>query len=71
MASTPTNTTDGKAEVIQEVEHARNPESGPLGDEKGSAVLPDVNAEKRLLRKLDRTILPWIMLMYFLSYMDR
>ena len=30
-----------------------------------------VGDEKRVLRKIDRTILPWIMLMYFLSYMDR
>ncbi|KAJ4265946.1 hypothetical protein NW762_003919 [Fusarium torreyae] len=27
--------------------------------------------EKRLVRKLDRTILPWIMLLYLLSYIDR
>lgn len=32
---------------------------------------PAADAEKKLLRKLDITILPWIMLMYFLSYMDR
>lgn len=32
---------------------------------------PDPAAERRLLRKLDCVILPWIMLMYFLSYMDR
>ncbi|KAH8665187.1 major facilitator superfamily domain-containing protein [Tricladium varicosporioides] len=30
-----------------------------------------VEDEKQLLRKLDTTILPWIMLMYSLSYMDR
>lgn len=33
--------------------------------------LPDLEAEKRLVRKLDRTILPWIMLLYLLSYIDR
>ncbi|RBA13277.1 hypothetical protein FPRO05_13704 [Fusarium proliferatum] len=27
--------------------------------------------EKRLVRKLDRTILPWIMLLYLLSYINR
>ncbi|KLO78712.1 triacylglycerol lipase II precursor [Fusarium fujikuroi] len=27
--------------------------------------------EKRLVQKLDRTILPWIMLLYLLSYIDR
>lgn len=32
---------------------------------------PSPIAEKQLLRKLDLVILPWIMLMYFLSYMDR
>lgn len=32
---------------------------------------PSPEAEARLLRKLDTVILPWIMLMYFLSYMDR
>lgn len=32
---------------------------------------PSAEDEKQLLRKLDLTILPWIMLMYFLSYMDR
>ena len=35
------------------------------------AALPDPEAEKRLVRKLDRTILPWIMLLYLLSYLDR
>lgn len=33
--------------------------------------LPDPAAERRLVRKLDRTILPWIMLLYLLSYIDR
>lgn len=33
--------------------------------------LPDPDREKRLVRKLDRTILPWIMLLYLLSYIDR
>lgn len=33
--------------------------------------LPDPEAERRLVRKLDRTILPWIMLLYLLSYLDR
>jgi hypothetical protein len=32
---------------------------------------PDAAAERRLVRKLDRTILPWIMLLYLLSYIDR
>ncbi|KAK0388807.1 hypothetical protein NLU13_5050 [Sarocladium strictum] len=31
---------------------------------------PDPAAERRLVRKLDRTILPWIMLLYLLSYID-
>lgn len=34
-------------------------------------VPPSPEAEAKLLRKLDIVILPWIMLMYFLSYMDR
>ncbi|KAI9146716.1 hypothetical protein HJFPF1_13534 [Paramyrothecium foliicola] len=33
--------------------------------------VPDPAAERRLVRKLDRTILPWIMLLYLLSYIDR
>lgn len=33
--------------------------------------MPDPEAERRLVRKLDRTILPWIMLLYLLSYIDR
>ena len=33
--------------------------------------LPDSAREKQLVRKLDRTILPWIMLLYLLSYIDR
>lgn len=33
--------------------------------------VPDPGAERRLVRKLDRTILPWIMLLYLLSYIDR
>ena len=32
---------------------------------------PSIDDEKKLRRKLDLTILPWIMMMYFLSYMDR
>lgn len=28
-------------------------------------------SENKLLRKLDQTILPWVMLTYFISYMDR
>jgi hypothetical protein len=43
--------------------------------EKGEApvpnVLPDPEKERRLVRKLDYTILPWIMLLYLVSYMDR
>ncbi|KAB2568687.1 putative transporter [Lasiodiplodia theobromae] len=31
----------------------------------------DVEKEKKLVRKLDCVILPWVMLMYLLSYMDR
>jgi hypothetical protein len=33
--------------------------------------LPNPGRERRLVRKLDRTILPWIMLLYLLSYLDR
>ena len=33
--------------------------------------LPDPAAERRFVRKLDRTIPPWIMLLYLLSYLDR
>ena len=33
--------------------------------------IPDPADERRLVRKLDRTILPWIMLLYLLSYIDR
>lgn len=40
-------------------------------EDSGQLEQPSPEAEKRLLRKLDMTILPWIMLMYFLSYMDR
>jgi hypothetical protein len=32
---------------------------------------PQRESERKLLRKLDRTILPWIMLTYLVSYMDR
>ena len=32
---------------------------------------PSAADERKLRRKLDLTILPWIMMMYFLSYMDR
>ncbi|KAH8901456.1 MFS general substrate transporter [Thozetella sp. PMI_491] len=35
------------------------------------APLPDLEAERRLVRKLDRTVLPWIMALYLLSYLDR
>lgn len=33
--------------------------------------IPNAAAERRLVRKLDRTILPWVMLLYLLSYIDR
>jgi hypothetical protein len=33
--------------------------------------MPDPELERRLVRKLDMTILPWIMLLYLLSYLDR
>ncbi|KAJ9157660.1 MFS general substrate transporter [Pleurostoma richardsiae] len=33
--------------------------------------LPDPDAERRLVRKLDRTVLTWITLLYLLSYLDR
>lgn len=50
-------------------------ENGSIADpEKPSATvpeMPDPAAERRLVRKLDRTILPWIMLLYLLSYLDR
>lgn len=31
----------------------------------------DAEKERRLVRKLDRTILVWIMTLYLLSYLDR
>lgn len=34
-------------------------------------VLSDPEKERRLVRKLDMTILPWVMLLYLLSYLDR
>lgn len=34
-------------------------------------VTHDPEKERHLVRKLDRVILPWVMLMYLLSYMDR
>lgn len=47
-------------------------EIGAMGKDVANDLLqPDPAAERRLLRKLDCVILPWIMLMYFLSYMDR
>ncbi|GME34116.1 MFS transporter [Neofusicoccum parvum] len=36
-----------------------------------TAFIPSPAKEKQLVRKLDRIILPWVMLMYLLSYMDR
>jgi hypothetical protein len=43
----------------------------PKGHVVDSTYVPSLEDERKLRRKLDFTILPWIMLMYFLSYMDR
>ena len=40
-------------------------------DVEQSLCVPSASDEKKLRRKLDLTILPWIMMLYFLSYMDR
>jgi hypothetical protein len=52
-------------EMPSHVESLDKPDLG------ASDLASSTTLEKRLVRKLDRTILPWIMLMYFLSYMDR
>ncbi|UPK96889.1 hypothetical protein LCI18_007824 [Fusarium solani-melongenae] len=50
--------------------HLENDTKAPMANVE--ALLPfSPEAEKRLVRKLDRTILPWIMLLYLLSYIDR
>ncbi|KAI8674417.1 hypothetical protein NCS57_00339200 [Fusarium keratoplasticum] len=50
--------------------HLENDTEAPMANVE--APLPfSPEAEKRLVRKLDRTILPWIMLLYLLSYIDR
>ncbi|KAL6400181.1 hypothetical protein AUP68_15875 [Ilyonectria robusta] len=49
-------------------------ENGNVAEAKDTATapfIPDADKERRLVRKLDRTILPWIMLLYLLSYIDR
>lgn len=33
--------------------------------------VPDSDEEKKLVRKIDRLLLPTVFIMYFLSYMDR
>lgn len=50
--------------------HLENDTEAPMANVE--APLPfSPEAEKRLVRKLDRTILPWIMLLYLFSYIDR
>lgn len=39
--------------------------------ELGTNYVPDTEEEKRLVRKIDLSLLPTIWLMYLLSYMDR
>jgi hypothetical protein len=50
-------------DVCSHIENEHRGEDAPA--------MPDPEAERRLVRKLDRTILPWIMLLYLLSYLDR
>ncbi|KAL1844879.1 hypothetical protein VTK73DRAFT_1625 [Phialemonium thermophilum] len=51
------------------LEHNERP-AGAL-DPQDDAALVDAAAEKRVVRKLDRWILAWIILLYFVSYLDR
>lgn len=44
---------------------------GPTKETAEVTFVPDPEKERRLVRKLDRTVLPWIMLLYLLSYIDR
>lgn len=44
---------------------------GTLADEERSGDFFDPAAEKRLVRKLDRHIIPIVMLLYLLSFLDR
>lgn len=44
---------------------------GTLVDEEWSDETFDPAAEKRLVRKLDRHIIPIVMLLYLLSFLDR
>lgn len=51
--------------------HLENGNVAEAKDTVTAPFIPDADKERRLVRKLDRTILPWIMLLYLLSYIDR
>ncbi len=44
---------------------------GTFANEEGSEESFDPAAEKKLVRKLDRHIIPIVMLLYLLSFLDR
>ncbi|KAH7133977.1 major facilitator superfamily domain-containing protein [Dactylonectria macrodidyma] len=60
-------------EEVNKQEVCQHQEDGCVPDKEGLETLfvPDPEAERRLVGKLDRTILPWIMLLYLVSYIDR
>jgi len=45
--------------------------NGRFAEEERSGISFDSAAEKRLVRKLDRHIIPIVMLLYLLSFLDR
>jgi len=59
---------DKKAEADQ-LEHGSSNGMPTLAD--GSPYVPDTDEEKRLVRKIDKRLLPMLWVMYVMNYIDR
>jgi hypothetical protein len=57
-----------KAEADQ-IEHSSNLGMPVLAD--GSPYIPDTDEEKRLVRKIDKRLMPMLWVMYVMNYIDR
>ncbi|KAL9106974.1 MAG: hypothetical protein Q9227_008097 [Pyrenula ochraceoflavens] len=58
-------------EKVKEVEYGNADRNGDLGKESDREVYVDVEAERKLIWKLDVHIVPMVMLLYLLSFLDR
>lgn len=59
------------AKALPDIQHDEEAGHIKQNDDSDAFSAIDPKAENKLRRKLDMRILPWIMLLYFLSYLDR